>query len=175
MPDETQAATETTQESQTAEFDFDSWLGEQPEHVRGGLDKRTQGLKSALETEREQRKELARQLKDALPKAEKGSELERALNETSSRLEQVERRAAFAEEAGKPEIGCSNPRAAFLVAEAEGLFSKRGEPDWAAIKAAAPELFARKVAPGNAGNGTQAPPVTQGDMNTWIRSVAKGG
>ena len=73
-------------------------------------------------------------------------------------LEQAEQRASFYEEAGRPEIGCSNPRAAFLVASAEGLFTKRGDPDWPAIKAAAPELFGRKTPPGNAGTGSNAPP-----------------
>lgn len=172
MADEQQPNGETpTGEQAATNFDFDAWLTEQPEHVRGGYDKRTQGLKSALETEREQRKELAKQIKDLMPKAEKGSEAEKALGETLSRLEQVERRAAFAEQASQPEIGCSNPRAAFLVAEAEGLFTRQGVPDWAAIKAAAPELFARKTVPGHAGNGTQSPPPPAGGMNAYIRAA----
>lgn len=176
MSDEqTQGAQGQEQAQGESEFNFETWLREQPEQVRTGYETHTSGLKSALDKERDERKEFTRQLRELSSKAEEGSEAKKALGEMSSKLEQAEQRAAFYEEAGKPEIGCSNPKAAFLVASAEGLFSKRGEPDWTAIKAAAPELFARKVAPGNAGNGTQAPPVTQGDMNTWIRSAAKGG
>ena len=67
------------------------------------------------------------------------------LSEMSTRAEQAEQRAAFYEEAGRPEIGCSNPKAAYLIAASEGLFTKRGDPDWPAIKAAAPELFGRKT------------------------------
>lgn len=181
MADEPQANGEMPQgeqeqgQGQSEKLVFADWLEAQPESIKNLVGGKVNQLHGELRAARDQRKEFADQLKELLPKAEKGSELERVLNETTTRLEQAEQRAAFYEEAGKPEIGCSNPKAAFLVASAEGLFSRRGEPDWTAIKAAAPELFARKVAPGNAGNGTQAPPVTQGDMNTWIRSAAKGG
>lgn len=173
MPDETQG--QEGQEQGTQDFDFDKWLGEQPEQVRGGLEKHTSGLKSALENERTQRKDFARQLKDLTGKAEKGSEAEKALGEMSSRLEQSERRAAFYEEAGKPENGCINPKAAFLVAQADDLFKRSGEPDWTAIKAAAPELFGRKTPPGNAGTGKESPPAAAGGMNQFIRAAAGRG
>lgn len=171
MPDETQEAG-----TENIEFSFDSWLGAQPEHVRKGYETHTAGLRSALETERTQRKEFASQLKGLSAKAEKGSEAERALGEMSSRVEQAEQRAAFYEEAGKPEIACTNPKAAFLVASAEGLFKRSGEPDWNAIKQAAPELFGqRKTPPGNAGSGNGSPPAQKGDMNAFIRAAAGRG
>lgn len=167
MPTEEQA-TPTTET--TSEFSFEAWLGEQPEHVRKGYESHAAGLLTSLQTEREQRKEFARLVKELGPKAEKGSELEKALGETSTRLEQTERRLAFVEEASRPEIGCTNSRAAFLVAEADNLFKRSGEPDWTAIKAAAPELFAsRKAPPGNAGSGNGSPPAQKGDMNAYIR------
>lgn len=176
MPNE---ATDTQEQEATTEsngeFSFETWLGEQPEHVKKGYESHTAGLKSTLEKERSDRKEFARLLKELTPKAEKGSELEKALGETSTRLEQTERKLAFVEEASKPEIGCSNARAAFLVAEADGLFKRSGEPDWAAIKAAAPELFGRKAPPGNAGSGNGSPPVGKADMNTAIRQMAGRG
>lgn len=158
-------------------FDFDTWLGEQPEHVRKGYEGKTQGLHSALQTERDQRKEIARQLKDLAPRAEKGSELEKALGETSTRLEQAEQRAAFYEDAIKPEIGCTNVKAAFLVASADNLFKRSGEPDWAAIKAAAPELFGTRIKtpPGNAGSGNGSPPPAKVGMNEWIRAASGRG
>jgi hypothetical protein len=179
MPEQEQAAQgqEAPQGEQSADFDFDSWLGEQPEHVRGGYERTTGGLKSALEQERSQRKELAKELKRLGGLAEQGSEAQKALGEMSTRLEQAEQRAAFYEEANKSEIGCSNPKAAFLVAQAEGLFRRSGEPDWAAIKASAPELFGRKTPtpPGHAGNGNNAPPTPAAGMNAYIRQAAGRG
>jgi hypothetical protein len=170
MPDEAQAQDAGTESN---DFDFDAWLGEQPDHVKKGYEGKTSGLHSALETERTQRKEFAKQLKDLTTKAEKGSEAEKALGEMSSRVEQAEHRAAFYEDAGKPEIGCTNPKAAFLVASADNLFKRSGEPDWAAIKQAAPELFAsRKTPPGNAGTGNGAPAPKGGTMNDYIRAAA---
>lgn len=172
MPDEAQ-----TQEPQDeAPFDFDNWLGEQPDHVRKGYEGKTQGLHSALERERQERKEISKQLKELLPKAEKGSEAEKALGEMSTRLEQANQRAAFVEEAIRPEIGCRNPKAAFLVAQADGLFKRSGEPDWTAIKQAAPELFgSTKAPPGNGGNGRESPPARTGGMNEFIRAATGRG
>jgi hypothetical protein len=154
-------------------FNFDEWVAEQPDHIKSGLTQHTAALKNALESERTQRKEFSKQLRDLTAKAEKGSEAEKTLGEMSTRLEQAEQRAAFYEEAGRAEIACSNPRAAFLVASAEGLFTKRGDPDWPAIKAAAPELFGRKTTPpGNAGSGSNGPPAVGGDMNAFIRAAS---
>ena len=152
-------------------FEFDAWFGKLPPHEQEGLDNHTAALRNALESERSQRKEFSKQLRDLTAKAEKGSEAEKTLGEMSTRLEQAEQRAAFYEEAGRPEIGCSNPRAAFLVASAEGLFTKRGDPDWPAIKTAMPELFGRKPIPnGNAGVGSNSPPA-EASMNSFIRAA----
>lgn len=174
MPDEPTPQDAGQQNAgQEQPFDFDAWLGEQPEQVRKGYEGHTAKLQSALASEREQRKEVARQLKELTGKAEKGSEAEKTLGEMSSKLELAEQRAAFFEESNKPEIGCTNPKAAFLVAKAEGLFTKRGDPDWPAIKAAAPELFAsRKAPPGHAGSGNGSQPPPTGGMNAYIRAAA---
>ncbi len=171
MPDEAQAQDATSTET----FDFDTWLGEQPEHVKKGYEGHTAGLKSALQTEREQRKEFTKQLGELSKRADKGSEAEKALSETLTRLQETERRAAFFEGAGKSEIGCTNAKAAYLVANAGGLFTRAGEPDWNAIKAEAPELFARKVPPGNAGSGNGSPPAQKADMNSYIRAASGRG
>lgn len=163
------------QGNEGGEFDFAAWLGEQPEHVKSAIEASSAGLHSALKAEREQRKELARQLRDATGKAEEGSALRAQLEDISSKHEAAERKAAFYEAAGRPEIGCANPKAAYLVAQADDLFTRSGEPDWGAIKAAAPELFARKTPPGNAGNGAGTQPVRTGGMNEFIRVSAGRG
>lgn len=122
-----------------APVSFDAWLAAQPETVRTLADAHVSGLKSALAGEREQRKTLARELKETLAKAEKGSALEAALTEMSGRVDAAEKRAVFFEMATQPGIGCTNARAAFLVASAEGLFKRDGSPDWAALQQVAPE------------------------------------
>lgn len=175
MPDESQAQAGDAAAASNDNFDFDAWLGEQPEHVKKGYESKTQGLHSALEREREERKTVAKQVKELLPRAEKGSEAEKALGEMSTRLEQANQRAAFLEEAVRPEIGCANPKAAFLVAQADGLFKRSGEPDWIAIKQAAPELFARKVPPGHAGSGNGSSLAQKADMNAFIRAASGRG
>jgi len=166
-----QDAAQQPQQEQQPAFEYESWFGKLPPHEQEGLENYTSALKNALESERSQRKQFSKELRDLTAKAEKGSEAEKTLGEMSSRLEQAEQRAAFYEEANRAEIACSNPRAAFLVASAEGLFTKRGDPDWTAIKAAAPELFGRKTIPnGNAGTGSNSPPAQTG-MNDYIRAV----
>jgi len=173
MPDNEQTATGETPEAASVES-FDGWIAEQPDNVKTLVAQHTTGLKSALEAERTERKNQAKQLRDALAKAEKGSETEKALQEITGRAEQAERRAAFFEEAVRADVGCTNARAAFLVATAENLFTRTGDPDWKRIKDAAPELFGRKLPSANAGNGTQTPP-KNGGMNDFIRRSAGRG
>lgn len=177
MPEENKAnEAETKTDGQPTELDYDKWLESQPAHVKAAIERNTGKLQSALNSERESRKELTRQLREATGKAEKGSELEKQLGEVSSKAELAEKKAAFYESAGQPEIGCTNPKAAFLIATADDLFKRSGEPDWAAIKAAAPELFAAKKAPnGNAGSGTGNPPPTGVTMDDIIRRHAGRG
>jgi endonuclease III len=129
------------------------------------------GLKSALTSERDGNKELNNQVKELLKKVEKGSEAERAITDLSTKLDATEKRAVFLEEANKPEIGCVNPKAAYLLAMADNLFDKRGNPDWEAIKKAAPELFGKAAPPGHAGSGTQNS-LGAMDMNTILRKAA---
>jgi hypothetical protein len=151
---------------------FDEWLKAQDETVRTAYESHTKGLKTALDSERTQRSELARQLKEASKGAEKGSDLERSLADLSGKLELAERRATFAEQATRPEIGCVNVRAAWALAQAEGLFDSRGNPNWDSLKTTAPELFGASPVRGNAGVGTGVkPPPAQG-MNQFIRQSA---
>lgn len=162
-----------TPEGQTeAPLTWEAWVEAQDDSVKGLIDGHVKGLKSALDNERTQRGDLAKQLRDVTAKAEKGSELESALTEVSAQLEAAERRAAFYEDAGRPEIGCSNPKAAFALAQAEDLFDRRGQVDWDALKTAAPELFRTHVPQGNAGAGTGSPPPAASSMNDFIRRAA---
>lgn len=152
---------------------FESFYGGLDEATRSLVDGHVSGLKNALQSERQQRGELAKQIKDLAGKSEKGSELEKQLTEASTRLELAERRAAFFEDAAKPEIGCTNARLAFVLAQAEEMFDKRGAPDWNAIKAAAPELF-RKAGNGSADGGAGGGQRHAVDMNEKLRRALSG-
>jgi len=156
------------------ELTFDAWYGGADEQVKALVEGHVSGLKTALATERQGRSELSKQIKDLAAKAEKGSELEKQLTEASAKLEAAERRAAFAEDAIRPEVGCTNVKAAYALAMAEGLFDRRGQPDWAAIKATAPELF-RKTAQGSADGGAGAGQSPRLGMNDIIRRAAGRG
>jgi small-conductance mechanosensitive channel len=172
MPEENTNNNEQATNQQGANETFETWLEKQDEAVKKLYESHTVKLTNTVKATREERDALARQLKDVLPKVEKGSEAEKSLTDTLSKLEQAERRAAFAEEASKPEIGCSNPKAAYLLAQADNLFDRKGNPDWAAIKAAAPELFAKKTAKVHGGEGTGETAPTGVDMNQIILRAA---
>lgn len=148
---------------------FDAFIEKQDTKVKELYEKHTSGLKSALEKERDEKRDLSKQLKDLLPKAEKGSELEKQLSETLTKFEAAERRASFAEDAIKPEIGCVNIKAAYALAVADNLFDRQGKPDWMEIKRVAPELF-RKAGSTDGGAGGKSEPIN--DINAAIRKAA---
>lgn len=150
---------------------WDDWLNGQDEQVRGLYDAHIAGLRNTVQATREERDNLSRQIKELSSKAEKGSELEKSIAAITERMEATNRRADFIEEAVKPEIGCTNTKAAWALATAENLFTRNGAPDWNAIRAAAPELFRKPGAKGNAGDGTQEPP-QKTTMNDFIRRAA---
>lgn len=179
MPEDTNTNTAANQQQNSQQSQqegekpivFDEWLNAQPEQVKSAYTAHVTGLQNTVKATREERDGLARQIKELSGKVEKGSDAEKALTEISTKLEAAERKAAFVEEAVKPEIGCGNPKAAYALAMAENLFTRAGAPDWNAIKAAAPEFFQKTTARGNAGSGTQEPP-NKASMNEFIRRSA---
>ena len=168
------SASEDASGTPAAELTFETWYGGLEAPAKSLFDTHITGLKTALDTERTNRAALAKQIKDLAAKADKGSELEKQLTDASAKLEAAERRAAFAEDAIKPEIGCTNVKAAFALAQAEDLFDRHGRPDWNALKATAPELF-RKPTVGSADGGAGTNQGPKLDMNTLIRRAAGRG
>lgn len=181
MPEETgqtqeQAQGQAQQQSETPAVTFEAWLGAQDEATRKLYEEHTKGLKSALHGEREARKaetaDLGKKLRDATKKLEEGSEARKALEGVTAQLEAAEARAAFYEEAIKPEIRCNNPRLAFIAAQDSGAIDAKGRIGWESLKTQFPELFAQKVPAASAGAGTGTPPPAGGGMNQFIRSAA---
>jgi len=176
LPNQQQAETPATQATPPAAdatpATWDAFLEKQPEEVKNLYKAHSQSLLNTVSATREERDAFKKQIKELMPKAEKGSALEQTLAEFSAKLEVAERRASFLEDAVKPEIECRNPGAAWVIAKAQDLFTKNGQPDWKAIKTAAPELFGKVIANANAGNGTGKPLAPTKNMNDFIRAAS---
>lgn len=162
----------TQQTADVTPASFEEFLETQPETVKALYTSHSEALLNTVRATRDERDGLAKQIKTLAKQQTEGSEAKRQLDEMATQLEKTERRASFLEQAMMPEIQCKNARAAFLLAEAENLFDKKGSPDWAAIRREAPELFGLPTANANAGQGTQNPPAPQKNMNDYIRRAS---
>lgn len=149
---------------------FDDWLKEQPEETQTLIGDHVKGLKSALESERDERKKLNDQLGELKKSVEKGSEAEQKLGEMQTKLASADRKIKFFESAGKN--GVKNAKAAFVLAEADGLI-KDDSIDFESLKKSYPEMFAEQEQPkGDAGDGTTNPPGDgKASMDNWIRRI----
>jgi hypothetical protein len=151
---------------------WEAFLEEQPEPVRELYDSHTQGLRSALQSEREQRRDHERQLRELSDQLEEGSEAREALERMQTELERTNQRMAFYEEAPND---LRNPRLAWLAAQESEAFDRRGNPDWDYLREEYPELFRherRRTPPGNAGSGSGSGTPETFDMNDAIRRAA---
>lgn len=170
----TNGATPEAGATPESELTFEAWLTQQEEPVKKLVDGRLHKLSSALDTERDDRKALARQLRDATKQAEDGSELRKQLDAINEQITEHAAKADFFEEAHGRHV--SNLRLAYLAAKSGGLISERGKVDWDALKTGYPELFTIDKPPapprGNAGSGTGRQPETKPNMNDWIRQAA---
>ena len=150
---------------------FETWLGTQDEKVKTLLDGHTKGLKTALDSERESRKDLEKKLRDLAKKAEQGSDAEKQLTEMADQIEAADRKADFYEEAHK--AGVTNLKLAYIVATQDDLFDKKGQVNFVTMKESYSELFGSPAkTKGNAGNGTNQSQQPKENMNTFIRRAA---
>jgi hypothetical protein len=164
------------QQSGGTPFVYDAWLAQQPDDVRAGLEAHTQGLRNTVQATRQERDDLARQLRDAAKGATGDTKAQ--LDKLMTDLEAANARADFYQEAGRPEIGCTNAGLAYIAAEQAGLIDKRGRVNWAEMRKQYPELFraAQQQPPaGHAGTGTGGTPPAQATMNDFIRRSAGRG
>lgn len=173
MPEEAEQS-EQSEQKDTFET-FDKFVETLDEPVKELYNSHISGLKNALESEKDNRRKLAEQIKSLTPAVEKGSELEAKLAETAKQLEEAEqrsmeynRRATFAEQAIRPGVNCANVKAAYALAVSENLFSEDGNPKWKELQKLAPELFriSKQTDAGNQDNS-----VTN-DINAAIRRAA---
>lgn len=155
--------------------DFETWLEGQEETVKEMYTTHSEALMNTVRATRTERDNFAKQIKELAKGQAEGSEARQALEDMSVKLEASERRAAFLEDASKPEIQCRNTKAAWSLALAENLFDRKGNPDWSAIKAEAPELFGTPSANARVGTGTATPPPPTKSMNDFIRTASGRG
>ena len=179
MPEDTQAQEQGTEqnEGQQQALIYDEWIKAQPPEVAAMLDQRNAGLLNSVQTTRQQREELSRRLKEAsqgleAEKAEARAAAQSAVKEISAQLEAAEVRAAFYEDAAKPEIGCTNARLAYIAAQQDNLIDSRGRTNWETLRQTYPELFRRAAPTTNAGAGTANAQPATGGMNAFIRRAA---
>ena len=153
---------------------WDAIVAGLPTEQKALYDQSVTGLRNTVQATRQERDTLKARV-DALVGALDGKEptaVKQQLGELQTELVTANQRAAFYEDAGKAEVGCRNPKLAFMVAQSENLFDRRGNPDWQAIRAAAPELFGTVTPQGNAGSGTGSPPAAKQNINDYIRQAA---
>lgn len=165
MPDETQQAGEKP-------VDFSKWIESQADDIKVLVSGHIQGLKTALDSERESRKTFEKQLRDLAPKVEAGSEAQKQLTAMADQVGALERRQSFYDDAHSQ--GVSNLKLAYLAASDAGLIDDRGRVNWEQLKKSFPQLFGAVGGPpkGNAGDGTNNPPGGKASMNTIIRHAA---
>lgn len=169
---QTTQPTDGQQQTQTPPASFDEWIKGQPAEVAALIDSHVTGLRNTVQATRRERDDLAKQLRDAAKGLEQGSEARKALEAMTAQVEAAEVRAAFYEDAAKPEIGCTNARLAYIAAQQDALIDNRGRVNWESLRQTYPELFRRAAPTSNAGAGTQNTQPATGGMNEFIRRAA---
>ncbi len=151
---------------------FTDWLTEQDEATQSMINGHITGLKSALDTERSDRKKLEKQVRETAKQLEAGSETRQQLETMANDLATANGRSSFYESAHG--AGVKNLPLAYVAAREAQLLGDDGAADMKAMKERFPELFTVPVSPaGNAGEGTQHPaPNSEPDMDTFIRRAA---
>ncbi len=153
-------------------MDFNTWIDEQDDDVKAMVAGHVDGLKSALDSERDARKRLATDLKTAVSSSANDGEMRSKLEKMTTDLAGATGRADFFA-AGHKE-GVTNLSLAYLAAQEGGFIGDDGA-DFKQLKGQYPELFSeQKRVPGNAGDGMNGggPPDGKESMDSLIRQQA---
>jgi hypothetical protein len=146
--------------------DLDAWLTAQDEPtqklVRGLYDKKTMGLKSALDKERDKATDFARQLRETAKTADDttAAKLNQLAAEKDAELEDARKESTFYRDAAAAGVPGERLERAWRICKNGGYFDRRGEPDLEALKTELPELFAVLSQPSRqtAGRGVKQAP-----------------
>ena len=180
MPETTDQQTQTPEPTTAGggtPTTFAEFLAQQPEEIKALYEAEIKGLKAALDAERAEKREVAKQLRDAAAQAEAGSAAQQQLTAAAERAERAEAKADFLADAHG--AGVSDLELAWLVVSANpALSNSRGAVDFAALREKHPALFAPagggKPAPvdNGAGTGGGGAPGGAAGMNKWILQQA---
>jgi len=153
-------------------LEWDAFHGSLPEEAQNLIATHEGGLKTALETERDSRGQLEKDLKDVAGELEKGSDAQKEVLKLADKVAAGDRKIDFYEDAQK--AGISNFKLAYHIAKDDDLFDKRGNVNFEKMKESYPELFTKKKAPpADGGEGTGGGlPGEKVDMNALIRKKA---
>lgn len=161
---------------ETPALKWDDWLAQQPDNIKSLIGEHTNGLKTALQSERGTRGNLERQLNDLKRQLTGNDDAQKEVTRIQAQLAEENTRADFYEAVGA--AGATNLKRVWTLAKADGLVDEKGRFKLDDVKSAYSEYFtpAKPVVPaGNVGSGTQQPaPVLSGNaaVNNWIRSAA---
>lgn len=163
--------TSAQQQGEAEKLTFDGWYKTLAADVQGLVDDHVDGLRSALNTERGERKTLEKRLKEIQKQADEGGDVKAQLQQLNDEMSAATARASFFEAAHAADV--KNLRLAWLAAnDAELVDKKTGAVDFGELRKAAPELFVTKVPPpANAGTGAQQSGVTKSGMNDFLRAA----
>ena len=177
-----QTAPQGTQEapSATEPNDADTWADSLDDAGKTALSAyvslETTRLKTALDTERAQRKELARQLKELSGKPADDTAWKAKIEAISGQLSEANLKASFYEgAASQDDLAAKRYNAAYKIAKIDGLINDDGDVDWAALREQHDYLFATPVAPtsarGNAGSGVGGRAQKPQNINDVLRGA----
>ena len=148
-------------------FNYESWIGEQSEEVKAGIEEHYNGLLNTVKATRDERDALSKELKSLAKNIDENSEAGKQLGELRTKLAEAEKKSIFMEQSVTR--GVKRPSAAYAIANADNLYLKDGQPDWDKIKESVPELFTPQSINSDAGSGTSKKP--EGNFNTSIRKA----
>ena len=153
--------------------DFAAFIAAQDEPTKALYKKHTDGLKSALDSERENRRTLEKELREAAASAEDGSEAKQKLEEAHAATQKASARSEFLEKAHA--AGVADLSLAWLaVQEDDTLRDQSGNANFAKLKEKHPALFtdAKKLPAGHAAAGASSD-APKPDVNANLRAAGK--
>ena len=151
---------------------FEGWYKTLDTTAQGLVDDHIDGLKSALNAERNERKGVEKRLRELAKQAEGGQDIQAQLQQMTEAMAAANSQAAFFEAAHAANV--RNLRLAWLAATDAGLVDKKtGAVDFGELRKVAPEVFAaRTIPPADAGAGSQQNGVGRPSMNDFLRTAA---
>lgn len=160
-------------EKQAPELTYENFMSQQTKEVQALVTGNVTGLKSALESERENRKGVEAQLRTLAEQLE--GDHKEAIENMANQLDEVTLQNDFYEDAIAE--GVNNPKLAFVVAREYKLIDRKGRVNWNQMRVDFSELFGilPKGSKGGAGAGLNQEPESAQTMNTLMRKAVGRG